>query len=93
MKAIPFVCLCFLLLSVFALPEVRRDNHMVFDDDPFGCDYFSCDDNEVLLPPRPDLAWLIEAWPGEAWPGLAWPGLAWPSVAQTHIKRCCYVAI
>lgn len=50
MKAIPFVCLCFLLLSVFALTEVRRDNHIVFDDDPW-CDEF-CDEIEMLLPPR-----------------------------------------
>ena len=52
MKAIPFVCFCLFFVSAFVLTEVRRDNHMVFDDDPFGCDYFSCDDIEVLLPPR-----------------------------------------
>ena len=49
MKAIPFVCFCLFLVSAFVLTEVRRDNHMVFDDDPFGCDYFSCDDIEALL--------------------------------------------
>ena len=51
MKAIPFACFCFFLLSVFVLTEARRDNHIVFDDDPFGCDDF-CDEIEMLLPPR-----------------------------------------
>ena len=51
MKAIPFACFCFFLLSVFVLTEARRDNHIVFDDDPFGCDDF-CDEIETLLPPR-----------------------------------------
>ena len=143
MKAIPFVCICLLLLSAFVLTEARRDNHIVFiaamegpvkilpldgchgctievdwngnrpegaqqgifwyrdasrdialiratdqpfksrpapkyskwtvfDDGPFGCDYFSCDDIEVLLPPRPqclfgncefeDTLWKTKYW-------------------------------
>ena len=72
MKAIPFAFFSFLLLSVFVLTEVSRDNHIVFDDGPFGCDYFSCDDIEVLLSPRPqclfgncefeDTLWKTKYW-------------------------------
>ena len=34
-------------------PEPKYSKWTVFDDDPFGCDYYSCDDIEPLVPPRP----------------------------------------